>query len=218
MTAITKQEIAALPVEFKLNGKSVVGRADETSFRRPSTTASTFRTCATRRGCARTATAAPAWWRSRASARSRPRAGARPGTAWKCSPTARAPSPARKWCWSCCSRTCRANHYTPASELESVGANAEGGPAALRAAHATQGRCFAPGDRGEPGCLHPVHALPAGLPRGAGERRDRLRVSGRAAKIVFDFDDPMGASSCVACGECVQACPTGALMPSTLAD
>src|SRR5258706_7477429 len=35
-----------------------------------------------------------------------------------------------------------------------------------------------------------------------------------AAKIVFDFDDPMGSSTCVACGECVQACPTGALMPA----
>jgi formate dehydrogenase major subunit len=34
---------------------------------------------------------------------------------------------------------------------------------------------------------------------------------GDKAKIVFDFDDPMGASSCVGCGECVQACPTGAL-------
>ncbi|MBE7522962.1 MAG: formate dehydrogenase subunit alpha [Burkholderiales bacterium] len=32
--------------------------------------------------------------------------------------------------------------------------------------------------------------------------------------IVFDLDDPMGASSCVACGECVQACPTGALAPA----
>ena len=39
---------------------------------------------------------------------------------------------------------------------------------------------------------------------------------GHAEKIVFDFDDPMGNSTCVACGECVQACPTGALMPSTL--
>src|SRR5450830_1528313 len=28
------------------------------------------------------------------------------------------------------------------------------------------------------------------------------------------MDDPMGASTCVACGECVQACPTGALMPA----
>jgi len=37
---------------------------------------------------------------------------------------------------------------------------------------------------------------------------------GGAARIVFDFDDPMGMSSCVGCGECVQACPTGALMPA----
>jgi formate dehydrogenase major subunit len=31
---------------------------------------------------------------------------------------------------------------------------------------------------------------------------------------VFDFDDAMGESTCVACGECVEACPTGALMPA----
>ena len=37
---------------------------------------------------------------------------------------------------------------------------------------------------------------------------------GHHAKIVFDFDDPMAQSTCVACGECVQACPTGALMPA----
>src|SRR5579884_259540 len=41
---------------------------------------------------------------------------------------------------------------------------------------------------------------------------------GHGEKIVFDFDDPMGASTCVACGECVQACPTGALMPATVVD
>ncbi|MGM0783116.1 MAG: formate dehydrogenase subunit alpha [Pseudomonadota bacterium] len=45
-----------------------------------------------------------------------------------------------------------------------------------------------------------------------------LAHRGAAAKIVFDFDDPMGDSTCVACGECVQACPTGALMPATLID
>ncbi len=37
---------------------------------------------------------------------------------------------------------------------------------------------------------------------------------GGESKIVFDFDDAMGESSCVACGECVQACPTGALAPA----
>ncbi len=41
-----------------------------------------------------------------------------------------------------------------------------------------------------------------------------LAFRGEHAKIVFDFDDPMGESSCVGCGECVQACPTGALMPA----
>ena len=45
-----------------------------------------------------------------------------------------------------------------------------------------------------------------------------LAHRGASSKIVFDFDDPMGESTCVACGECVQACPTGALMPATLID
>jgi formate dehydrogenase major subunit len=35
---------------------------------------------------------------------------------------------------------------------------------------------------------------------------------------VFDLADPMGDSTCVACGECVQACPTGALMPKSIVD
>jgi formate dehydrogenase major subunit len=41
-----------------------------------------------------------------------------------------------------------------------------------------------------------------------------LARRGAESKIVFDMDDAMGASTCVACGECVQACPTGALMPA----
>ena len=45
-----------------------------------------------------------------------------------------------------------------------------------------------------------------------------LAGRGAAAHIVFDFGDDMGASTCVGCGECVQACPTGALMPKTLLD
>ncbi len=34
---------------------------------------------------------------------------------------------------------------------------------------------------------------------------------GYSTRIAFDLNDPMGASSCVTCGECVAACPTGAL-------
>lgn len=45
---------------------------------------------------------------------------------------------------------------------------------------------------------------------------DIIGLAGRGSKtkIVFELDDPMGKSGCVACGECVQACPTGALMPA----
>jgi len=41
-----------------------------------------------------------------------------------------------------------------------------------------------------------------------------LAFRGGQAQIVFDQRDPMGQSTCVACGECVQACPTGALAPA----
>jgi formate dehydrogenase major subunit len=49
---------------------------------------------------------------------------------------------------------------------------------------------------------------------------DVIGMAGRGfdEKVVFDFDDPMGASTCVACGECVQACPTGALMEASILD
>ncbi|MGF1609892.1 MAG: formate dehydrogenase subunit alpha [Kiloniellales bacterium] len=45
-----------------------------------------------------------------------------------------------------------------------------------------------------------------------------MAYRGHGAKVVFDFDQPMGDSTCVACGECVQACPTGALMEASLLD
>ena len=34
---------------------------------------------------------------------------------------------------------------------------------------------------------------------------------GYGSRIAFDLNDPMGESSCVACGECMISCPTGAL-------
>ena len=45
-----------------------------------------------------------------------------------------------------------------------------------------------------------------------------MAYRGHLEKIVFDQDDAMGASTCVACGECVQACPTGALLPASIVD
>ncbi|WP_431854748.1 formate dehydrogenase subunit alpha [Azospirillum sp.] len=52
------------------------------------------------------------------------------------------------------------------------------------------------------------------------QANDVIGMAGRGPteSIVFDMADPMGQSTCVACGECVQACPTGALMPASLVD
>ncbi|MFQ5945785.1 MAG: cyclic nucleotide-binding domain-containing protein [Anaerolineae bacterium] len=51
--------------------------------------------------------------------------------------------------------------------------------------------------------------------RGCDDIRENFVIGrtgkGYAAGIAFDDDKPMGESSCVACGECVVSCPTGAL-------
>ncbi len=39
---------------------------------------------------------------------------------------------------------------------------------------------------------------------------------GYLSRIVFDNDQPMGESTCVSCGECMAACPTGALTDKPL--
>ena len=86
---------------------------------------------------------------------------------------------------------------------------------------------FAPRDQPAPDFSHPAIAvqLDACIQCGRCVRACREEQvndvigyawRGQHAKIVFDCDDPMGASSCVGCGECVQACPTGALMPRLL--
>ena len=43
-----------------------------------------------------------------------------------------------------------------------------------------------------------------------------LAERGSSTKIIFDIHDQLGDSSCVTCGECVQACPTDALTSKTV--
>ncbi len=46
------------------------------------------------------------------------------------------------------------------------------------------------------------------------QHNDVLGRTGKGfeTRIAFDFDQPMGESSCVSCGECAAVCPTGALV------
>ncbi len=52
------------------------------------------------------------------------------------------------------------------------------------------------------------------------QHNDVIGFSGRGAgvQVVFDAGRPMGESTCVGCGECVQACPTGALLPKSVVE
>jgi len=49
---------------------------------------------------------------------------------------------------------------------------------------------------------------------------DVLGMADRGSHVVpvFDIHDPMGFSTCVTCGECVQVCPTGALYEKSMMD
>ena len=105
--------------------------------------------------------------------------------------------------------------YKTDSELDYWQRDARHRHAALRAPRAARRRPVASGDGRQPRRLHPVHALRARVPRGAGERRHRLRVSRRRIRRSCSTSTIRWAlSTCVACGECVQACPTGALAPA----
>lgn len=101
--------------------------------------------------------------------------------------------------------------------------------ARFAAALGVTGSRFAPDARPAPDLSHPAMAvaLDACIACGLCERACRevqhndvigLVQRGAAVTVAFDLLDPMGASSCVGCGECVQACPTGALLPRTVLD
>ena len=86
----------------------------------------------------------------------------------------------RRWCSSCCCPTCPRRATRAHNEVDDWAAQARRRQAALRGARAAEAGPVASGDRGQPRRLHPVHALRARLPRGAGQRRHRLRLPRRA--------------------------------------
>jgi formate dehydrogenase major subunit len=225
MTAITKQEIAALPVQFKLNGMNVVGRADETIIQ-----------TAKKHGvdiphlCYKD--------------------GMRPdGNCRACVVEVKGE---RTLAPSCCRFPKDGMEITTDSEraLSAQKVVLE----LLMADMPDAGRAGAPAEPGSPYRLDSeldqwARKLEVGTPRFARRHQPQhdlshaaiavnldaciqctrcvracreeqnndvigYAFSGHDAKIVFDLDDPMGESTCVACGECVQACPTGALMPA----
>jgi len=98
--------------------------------------------------------------------------------------------------------------FEPAKRFSALGACTSDGPSTLDSSHPAidvdMSRCIL--------CTNCVRACREIQSNGV------IGIAGRGAKakIVFDQDDVLGKSTCVACGECVQACPTGALLPKNL--
>ena len=214
MTAITKQEIAALPVEFKLNGKTVVGRADETIIEtakhygidiphlcykeglRPD---GNCRACVVEIKGERAL--APSCCRT-------PRDGMEVTT-----DSARSVA-SQTMVLELLLSDMPEQSYTPASELAQWAQKLQVGKPRF------ERRAQPAADVSHPAiavnldaCIQCTRCLRACREE---QVNDVIGYAfrGEHSKIVFDFDDAMGASTCVACGECVQACPTGALMPA----
>ncbi|HEY5291426.1 MAG TPA: molybdopterin-dependent oxidoreductase, partial [Burkholderiales bacterium] len=214
MTAITKQEIAALPVEFKLNGKTVVGRADETIIEtakhygieiphlcykeglRPD---GNCRACVVEIKGERAL--APSCCRT-------PKDGMEVTT-----DSARAVA-SQKMVLELLLSDMSDQVYTPNSELDQWSKKLEvGKPRFARRAQPAADVSHPAIAVNLDACIQCTRCLRACREE---QVNDVIGYAfrGEHSKIVFDFDDAMAASTCVACGECVQACPTGALMPA----
>jgi formate dehydrogenase major subunit len=225
MTAITKQEIAALPIQFRLNGMNVIGRADETIIQtakkygveiphlcykegmRPD---GNCRACVVEVKGERTL--APSCCRF-------PREGmevntdsARAQNAQKLvlelllsdMPAAGSAGDPRE----------AGSPYRRDSELDAWARKMDvGTPRFARRHQPAQDLSHAAIAVNLDACIQCTRCVRACREEQANDVIG-YAFSGHDAKIVFDLDDPMGESTCVACGECVQACPTGALMPA----
>ncbi len=205
-----------MPIEFKLDGKTVVGRPDETIIEtaarhgveiprlcykaglRPD---GNCRACMVEIKGERVL--APSCCRFPSAGHGgQHRFGARARTR-------------RRWCWSCCSSDMPEKDYRLDSELDQWARKLNLGHAAGFAARAQPAA-----DLSHPAMAVNLDACIQCTRCVRACREEQVNdvigyaFRGEHSKIVFDFDDPMGESTCVACGECVQACPTGALMPA----
>ncbi len=171
-------------------------------------------------GIARMATAVRAWWRSRASACWPPSCMRMPAVGMKVHSQSERSKKARAMVMELlvADQPARATSHDPTSSFwnwaEHTGVTESRFPAAQRWTH----------DPSHPAMRVNLDAcIQCNLCVRACREVQVNDVIGMAyrnagSKIVFDFDDPMGSSTCVACGECVQACPTGALMPAAYLD
>src|SRR5687768_10754243 len=216
MTAMTKDEYAAMPVEFKLNGKDVVGYSNETIIE-----------TAKRHGVAIPHLCYKEGLRPDGNCRAcmveiKGERVLAPSCCRKAAPgmevttdNARALA-SQKMVLELLLADMPEKRYTLDSELDRWAKALKVGKPRFAARHQPQADLSQYGIAVNlDSCIQCTRCVRAGREE---QVNDVIGYAfrGEHSKIVFDLDDPMGDSTCVACGECVQACPTGALMPKSM--
>ena len=163
----------------------------------------------------RWATAAPAWSRSTASACSPPSCCRAPQAGMKVHSRQRARAQgAAAGAGAAAKRPARDRLHAPQRGRPTGPSGWASAGRASRRARSRWPTCRTPASRCNlDACIQCTRCLRA-CRESQGNGVIGLAYSAGDAKIVFDMDDALGGSTCVGCGECVQACPTGALAPA----
>ncbi len=214
MTAISKQEIAALPVEFKLNGKLVVGRADETIIQTAAKHGIDIPRLCYMEGMRPDGNCRACMVEIKGERVLAPACCRFPSDGMEVTSDSARAAASQKMVLELLLADQPQAHYTLNSELDlwarKLGLGLPRFPARRQPAADLSHPAIAVHLDACIQCTRCVRAC----------REEQVNdvigyaFRGEHSKIVFDLDDDMGASTCVACGECVQACPTGALMPA----
>ena len=216
MDRISTKQLATLPIAFKLNGKTVVGRAGrDRSSRRRSSTASTIPHLCYMDGMRPDGNCRACMVEIKGERVLAPSCCRYPDAGHGGHHRQPARAPARRWCSSCCSSDMPETRYTLQLRARSSGrrSSASASRASPRAQQPAEDLSHPAMAVNLDACIQCTRCVRACREE---QVNDVIGYAfrGEHSKIVFDLDDPMGDSTCVACGECVQACPTGALMPA----
>jgi formate dehydrogenase major subunit len=214
MTAISKQEIAAMPVEFKLNGKSVVGSADETIIQTAKRYGVEIPHLCYKEGYRPDGNCRACMVEINGERVLAPSCCRYPKDGMEVVTDSERAQASQKMVLELLLSDQPEKRYTLESKLDQWAQKL--GLGQPRFASRLQPR----GDYSHPAMEENLDACIQCTLCVRACREEQVNdvigyaFRGEDSKIVFDLDDPWGNSTCVACGESVQACPTGALMPA----
>ncbi|MBM3358627.1 MAG: formate dehydrogenase subunit alpha [Betaproteobacteria bacterium] len=214
MTAMTKEELAAMPVEFKLNGSNVVGSSTETILQTAKRYGVEIPHLCYKQGMRPDGNCRACMVEVKGERVLAPACCRKPAPGMEVTTDNERSLASQKMVLELLLSDMPKERHTPDSELDFWAKKLKVGKPR-----------FAPRHQPKPDLTHFGIAVDLDsciqctrCVRACREEQVNDVIGyafrGEHSKIVFDLDDPMGESTCVACGECVQACPTGALMPA----